>query len=264
MRKYLLGFLALALSVGVAGAAFGGAEFEQTITGPAFKPNKLNKKKYKKGELTVRTTLEGVESGGPIPQKANNVLVDFSKNIALDPDAVPACTEDLENTTRETAIERCGDAQVSIDGDVASGEGSFATAALATGPGGTAGLVDVDVIAFNGGASAAGANAKASATTGTFILWTRVLDLITTILPATLEKAPKPFGTRLNVIVPPLAGGTGALSDFQTQVKAGKYIQGRCKNDKKKMAIEGTFHYDDAPDAVVSDSSKIKKCNKKT
>jgi hypothetical protein len=166
------------LSVGVAGAAFGGSfPYEQTITGPSFKPTKLNKKKYKQGGLTIRTTLEGVESGGEIPQKATNVLVDITKNIKLDESAVPACTEDLENTTRDTALDRCGDSQVSIDGDIESGKGSFASAALATGPGGTVGLVDVDVLAFSGGE-------------GSLILWTRVLDLITTILPATLEKAP--------------------------------------------------------------------------
>jgi hypothetical protein len=29
------------------------------------------------------------------------------------------------------------------------------------------------------------------------------------------------------------------------------------------MVVEGTFTYSDAPEAVVDDSSKIKKCNKK-
>jgi len=245
MRKYLVGFAALALSVGVAGAAFGGATATQTITGPGFKPTKLNKKKYKQGELTVRTTLEGVEEGGEVPQKATNVKVDFSKNLNLHPEAVGECTDDLEGTDRTSAEERCGDAKVSVDED------TFATAALATGPGGSASLFDVEVMAFSGGESS-------------FILWTRVLDLITTILPATLEKAPKPFGTRLNVTVPPLAGGTGALSDFQvrTEKKSG-YIEGRCKFDRKKMEIEGTFTYSDAPQVVVGDSSKITKCNKK-
>lgn len=265
MRKYLAGFVVLALGIGLVGTAVGGAEITQTIGGPKLKPDKLNKKKKKKASLTVRTKLNGVEDGGPIPQKATLVNVDFSKNIFLSHKATPACKTSLAGTTRSVSLSVCGSSKVSKDGSTispgradASGsggrptKGSFASATLPFGAGGTASLFPADVQAFNGGK-------------GVLTLWTRVPALsVTTILPGALEKAPgKKFGTRLAVTVPPLAGGIGAIDDFQAQVKKGKYVQANCKTDKKKAQVKGAFTYSDAPGVTVKDKSKIKKCNKK-
>lgn len=259
MRKYLVGFLTLALGVGVAGMAFGAIhEAPQSLTGK-ITPSKLDKKSYKNGKLVVRTTLEGVVDGGAIPQKATRVVIDFSKNGRINTNVVARCKASLEGTTREAALDLCLPSKVSKD------KGSFASAALPFGPGGSAVLFDTDVIGFNGPKSISRSGASvAGDTKGSLILWTRVNALsVTTLLPSALEKAPgKKFRDRLNVMVPPLAGGIGAIVDFQVTTKRGSYIEVRCKADQKKNRFKGTFTYSDAPKAVVRDSTKIKKCNK--
>ena len=266
MRKYLAGFVVAALAIGLVGTAIGGpTPIVQSISGPKLKPTKLNKKKKKNASLTVKTSLDPVVDGGPIPQKATLVNVDFGKNISLNHKATKVCkdsVDELAGTTRSAALDLCGKSKVSKDGStispgragaagVKATKGSMASAALPFGPGGTAVKFPVDVMAFNGGKKV-------------LALWTRVPALsVTTILPGALEKAPgKKFGTRLAVTVPPLAGGTGALDEFQAQVKKKDYVQANCKSNKKKTPIKGAFTFSDAPSVTVKDSSKIKKCNK--
>ena len=265
MRKYLAGFIVAALAVGLVGTAIGGpTPITQTISGPKLKPTKLNKKKEKDASLTVRVKLVGTAAGGPIPQKATLVNIDIGKNIKINAKATDKCTESLAGSTRSVALATCGDAQVSIDGSVISPgragaasvheatKGSFASAALPLGPGGTAVLFPVDVIAFNGGKKV-------------LTLWTRIGPLATTtILPGALSGAPgKKFGKRLAVTVPPLAGGAGALDDFQAQLKNGSYITANCKSNKKKTQVKGGFTYAVAPAVTVKSNSKVKKCNQK-
>ena len=68
-------------------------------------------------------------------------------------------------------------------------------------------------------------------------------------------------GVVLNVEIPPLGGGVGAISEFDTLVKAGKYVQGRCKD--KKINYTGEFRFNDAPTAVAQDQQKCKQKKKK-
>ncbi len=267
MRKYLAGFVVAALAVGLVGTAVGGPTPVTQTVSLKLKPTKLNKKKEKSASLTVRTKLNGVVDGGPIPQKATLVNVDFGKNISLNHRATKVCKNSstvLAGSTRSVALGLCGSSKVSKDGSVispgragaavngAATKGSFGSAALPFGTGGTALLFPVDIMAFNGGKKV-------------LTLWTRVPALsTTTILPGALGSAPgKKFGVRLVVTVPPLAGGIGALDDFQAQVKKKAYVTANCKSNKKKTPVKGGFTYSDAPSVTVKDSSKIKKCNKK-
>jgi hypothetical protein len=85
------------------------------------------------------------------------------------------------------------------------------------------------------------------------LLHSRVTALQTTTLLTSVLK-----GSTLTVTVPPIAGGAGASSVFNTSVKAGKYVQARCKS--KKIKYKETFSFTDAPDATASD---IQKCRQK-
>ena len=77
----------------------------------------------------------------------------------------------------------------------------------------------------------------------------------TVVLKGTLS------GAVLTVDIPPLGGGVGAIAEFDTLVKAGKYVQGRCKD--KKINYTGEFRFNDAPTAVAQDQQKCKQKKKK-
>ena len=68
-------------------------------------------------------------------------------------------------------------------------------------------------------------------------------------------------GVVLTVDIPPLGGGVGAISEFDTTVKAGTYIQGRCKD--KKINYTGEFRFNDAPTAIAQDQQPCKQKKKK-
>ena len=64
-------------------------------------------------------------------------------------------------------------------------------------------------------------------------------------LPAVLKTGGSgDFGSTLTVTVPPLAGGAGSLTEFQTSVKAKDYVSARCHDGDKKLNVKAKFTYD--------------------
>lgn len=235
-KRFLVGAFVLAVSIIVPSSAFGAAQAIQTIEAElgGKEVPKFDKKKFKKTSIEVETTT--ADAAGPttlMPPKANRALIVFDKkNVKFNANAVPGCTaSQLAGTTTAAALAACGDAQVGA-GD--------ATAALPFGVGGARQDFPVVVSAFNNG------DAKG------ILLHSRVDSLgTTTTLIGTLQ------GSTLDVAVPPLGGGVGAIAQFHTKVKAKDYVQGRCKN--KKIKTEGTFFFSDGtPSATATDEQKCK------
>jgi hypothetical protein len=171
-----------------------------------------------------------------MPPKATNAKIVFDKkDVKFDTKAVPGCDPNaIENTTTQAALSACGSSKV--------GTGS-AVAALPFGAGGTRQNYDAVVTAFNRG------------DTKGILLHSRVDALGTTVvLKGTLS------GSTLNVLIPPLGGGTGAIASFTTTVKAKDFVQGRCKD--KKIDYTGTFTFSDAAAATATDSQKCKQKKK--
>jgi hypothetical protein len=198
---------------------------------------KFDKKKFKKTSVKVTTTTSDADNPSGMPPKATNAKIVFDKkDIKFDTKAVPGCDPNsIENTTTDAALAACGSSEV--------GSGS-AVAALPFGAGGTRQDYNAVVTAFNRG------DAKG------ILLHSRVDALGTTVvLKGTLS------GTTLNVQIPPLGGGVGAISSFTTTVKAKDYVQGRCKD--KKIDYSGTFTFSDAAAATATDSQKCKQKKKK-
>jgi hypothetical protein len=136
----------------------------------------------------------------------------------------------ISNTSTQSALAACGSAQV--------GAGS-AIAALPFGAGGTRQDFPAVVTAFNR------ADAKG------ILLHSRVDSLGTTaVLTGSLA------GTTLNIAIPPLGGGVGAIAQFQTKVQAKSYVQARCKS--KTIKTSSVFTFSDAPQATASDTQKCK------
>jgi hypothetical protein len=197
---------------------------------------KFDKKKFKATSVKVTTTTTDADNPSGMPPKATNAKIVFDKkDVKFDTKAVPGCDPNaIENTTTQAALSACGSSKV--------GTGS-AVAALPFGAGGTRQNYDAVVTAFNRG------------DTKGILLHSRVDALGTTVvLKGTLS------GSTLNVLIPPLGGGTGAIASFTTTVKAKDFVQGRCKD--KKIDYTGTFTFSDAAAATATDSQKCKQKKK--
>ncbi len=196
---------------------------------------KLDKKKFKGVEITVATTMADQANPAGLPPKPTQVVVTYDKkNVKFDNDAVPKCDpSQIAGTTTEAARDACGDAEVGTGRAVAN---------LPFGAGGARQDFIADVTAFN------------RADTEGILLHSRLGAPLntTTLLTATLSK-----GYILTVTVPPIAGGAGSSSEFSTTVKAGKYVQARCKN--KTIDYDAVFSFSDAPEATASDEQQCKR-----
>jgi hypothetical protein len=232
-KRFLIGATGLAVSavaVSVAIAAPATQTIDSVLGGKT--TPKFDKKKFKGTTIEVTTATSDAANPAGIPPKATKAVIVFDKkNVKFDPKAAPTCDPNLiENKTTEAALAACGDALV--------GEGS-AIASLPLGAGGTRQDFPAVVKAFNR------ADAKG------ILLHSRVDALGTTVvLKGVLS------GTTLSVDIPPLGGGVGAIAQFNTKVKKGKYVQGRCKS--KTIKTSSTFTFSDAPAATATDSQKCK------
>ena len=235
MRRISYGITALTL---VASLAVVGSALAKTAiitvdgqVGGKEKP-KFDKKKFKGTGIVINTTTTDADNPAGLPPKVTQSVVNFDKqNIRFDPDAVPGCTPDqIAGTTTEQAIANCGDAKVGT---------GLAVVNLPFGVGGSRQDFDAQVTGFNREDSPG------------ILLHSRVTALQTTTLLTSVLK-----GSTLTVTVPPIAGGAGASSVFNTSVKAGKYVQARCK--RKTIKYNETFSFTDAPDATASDTQPCK------
>lgn len=252
MRKIFALVITGALAIGL--VSFAGADEEVQTIQASISPKKLSKKKFKPVTLVTDVTTLVDRRDDPNtdqPPSADQTLVDFPKNMKFDTGAVPRCKVDaagLEGTSTEEAKAACGEeSQVSVDGD------SFAHVTVDSNPSQPDSVVfgvDVDVTAFNG------------KETDTIYLHSKptgsAQGLAPTILVGKLKDSPEgaPYGKRLDVTVPDLAAG--AIDDFVVKVKAGKYVQSRCKS--KTNTFQATTNYENH---VQTSDTFTTKCKRK-
>jgi len=255
MRKYLIVAVAAIVSA-LALTSVAQADPIQSITAK-LTPKKLSKKKFKPAQIYVEI-LTGPNSDDPInpeqPPSANRTKVNFPKNMKFDTKKAPKCkgTEaQLQNTTTDQAKQICGKKSIVSKGSkVPTGpESTSGTSAWVTvdlpGPGTTLG-VPVVVTAFNGTKkNQLYLHSRADAVNNTSILVGKLKSG---------KKAPKGYGSQLDVTIPPLLAG--AISRFTTTVKSGKYVQGRCKT--KNMKFQAITNYDNHPTTKDDYKSKCK------
>jgi len=231
-RAYLIGALGLALALAVSSVAIS-APADQQITGEVggkTKP-KFPKKEFKKTGIEVRVTTTDAANPSGIPPKATRTQVGLDGDLKFNTGVVDKCEQSqIENTTTEAAQQACGDAKIG---------GGNAVVALPTGSGGARQDFAAVVTAYNG------AGGKR------ILLHSRVNDLGTTAVLVGVLKKGAPAGRAnapkqtLDVTVPPIGGGVGAIADFRVKVKKGKYVTARCKD--KKFHFSAVTDYTDAP-----------------
>jgi len=248
MKKALTLAVTGALAFGVVGAA-NGANGIQTIDAK-LTPTKLPKKEYQKAKIFIdieTQTNDENTAKGEQPPSADRTRVDFPKNMKFDTSAVPRCkvtSEELENQTAERQRELCGSkSKVSVD------KGSRAEVIFDPTPAGPSGdslVIPVGVQAFNGHEK------------DTLYLATDPDGVATKpVLVGKLKKsdAGKGYGRQLDVTIPDLA--VGAISDFKTTVKAGKYVQARCKSTTNKF--QARTAYENHSPTTATDSTTCKR-----
>jgi hypothetical protein len=240
VRRGILATIALvAMTAGAATAhaATAVVTIDGQLTNKA-KP-KLDRKKFKPTVITVSTTTLDAADPNALPPKPTQAVITYDKkNVKFNSDAAPKCDPaQISGTTTEAAIAACGDAQVGT---------GLAVASLPFGVGGTRQDFPSTVTAFN------------RADTEGILLHARTGPPIntTTLLTATLAR-----GYVLTVTVPPIAGGVGSSTQFETTVQADDYIQARCKD--KKIDYLAEFTFSDAPPASATDVQPCKRKPKK-
>lgn len=246
-RTYLLGAAAIAFAASAVGVVYA-APANQTFEAEIIPDNRAPKKKFVNKGVMVKTTVEDEADPEGIPPKANRVKVSFDRHIRFRPKGFGRCRQArIENTDTETAINRCRTARV--------GKGN-GVAALPLGPGGTRADFPARITAFNG---------KPAGRKPTVLLHSRVGPPVnaTAVLRGVLKNSPeKRFGKLLNVSVPPIADGLGAIAEFKVRVRRRSYVQARCRPNRpaaRKWRFKAKFNYTDAPTVTRADRQRCRR-----
>jgi hypothetical protein len=222
-RLYFVGGLTLVMALAFAGVSSathepGGAQAANVF----FTKTGKTTKKGDVGTLDVRLgpANDDPATPDPVPPKPTQVRVDVSQGITISGGAFPECTQaQLEGLEPAAAQSACGNtAPKKNNALIATGD---AKAQVGTT------VLDADALAFNG-------------PNGAVIVYARVAAIsTTTIVPCQLGPAPdqSKFKTRFTCDVPPLAGGAGALTQFNLKFDRVEKKVKKKKNGKKKKTF---------------------------
>jgi hypothetical protein len=241
--------LTLAASMAVAGAVVtgaAGAAQSPVLNAPdgntqsiavSISPQKLSKKTAEPVTLNVTTatttTNPKANNGAPIP--AVEAIVDFPKGLSIFSKGYPTCDAGLlQNTSTEAALEACKKAKIG------GGEG---TADLVVGE--RIFPVTTTITAFNG-VPVGGKPVILLHTYSQSPIQT-TLVLVGTVTNFNKEG----YGARLDVSIPLIAGGQGAITGFHVKIfktfsykgKKRSYVSSTCLS--KKMKSRGEFIFKD-------------------
>lgn len=244
---------AIVASVAIAGpvgAPVSAADGNSQAIGAVLGPSKLYKKVFTPGTLEVTTQLSTSAASG-FPSPTTHVVIDFDKNAKVFSKGVPTCSPELlQNTSTEVALQKCGSAKIG------AGTGQAVISA-----GGKLLPAPATVTAFNG-KPVGGKTVVLLHTYATTPVQT-TLVLVGTVTNYNKEG----YGPRLDVEVPLIAGGAGALTDFNVKIsKKYKYkgepvsfISAKCPNSKK-LKVRSTFTF---LDGQTSNPVYSQKCTQK-
>jgi hypothetical protein len=253
-RFSLIASLAALVAIAIpASAAIAG----ETVTGPdgntqsleaSVTPKALYPKTASPGALNVE--VKTGKSDGGVPSPATHDVIDFDQNLSLATKGLPTCdAAQLQSTTTEAAELACGKAKI--------GSGSATTllplSVLYTEP--------TKVTAFNG-VPQGGKPVVLLHAYGTTPLQT------TLVLVGTVSNLGKEgFGPRLDVTIPPIAGGAGVITDFKVKIqkswtykgKKMSFVNAKCPASKK-LKYRGAFTY---ADGTTIDADTTQACTPK-
>jgi hypothetical protein len=238
MRKHLVWLLVLPValvSVGVASVASAAPNI-QTISG-SFTPKKLPA--HKRAPITLFTDVSATNPGNPqqLPNPTVLSKVDFDKDGTFYQKGLPTCdpTQFTAATTTAQAKSLCSDSLVG---------GGTSIIKVPTGPSTPPLIVNAVVTAFNG--------SNKRLILFSYNTLSGAQTLIGQIAPADPGNPPTGagpgYGITLTVPVPPLAGGTAVITEFNTSVHKTYHYKGKLRSLEssrcgpgKKLNLQARF-----------------------
>jgi hypothetical protein len=226
---------AIVASAAIAGPTVSGPDGNTQSMEARLSPKKLSKSEQTPVTLNVVTATATTTAANGVPVPAVKAVVDFDKNTKLFTKGVPTCdASKLQSTSTEIALRECGRAKIG---------GGKATALIPVGE--KVFTEPTTVTAFNG-VPQGGKPVVLLHTYGQSPIQ------VTIVLNGVITNYGKEgYGPRLSVNIPLLAGGTGALTDFQTSIgkkftykgKKRSYVSAECR--KSPLKARGAFTYRD-------------------
>jgi hypothetical protein len=224
--------IAIPVSAAIAGETVTGPDGNTQSIEASVSPKVLYKKTPSPATLSVDVKT-GATSG--IPSPAVHDIIDFDQNLSLATKGLPTCNAaQLQNTSTEAAEKACGKAKI--------GSGTSTTLL----PLGTLYTEPTKVTAFNG-VPQGGKPVVLLQAYGTSPVQT------TLVLVGTVSNLGKEgYGPRLDVTIPPLAGGVGVITDFNVKIsktwtykgKKMSFVSAKCPASRK-LKYRGAFTYKD-------------------
>jgi hypothetical protein len=260
MRKRLTLVVAMAVGVTTAFAAYATAAQSPTLQGADgntqsiavnITPNKRSKTKAGPVTLFVKTATTSTTSANGVPSPATRAIVDFPKGLSIFAKGYPTCdASKLQNTSTEAALEACKKAQIG---------GGKGTADLVVGT--KVFPVTTTITAFNGVPQ----GGKPVVLLHTY---SQTPVQTTIVLVGTVSGFNKQgFGARLDVSIPLIAGGQGAITGFEVKIaktytykgKKHGYVNASCPSKQWKARGEFDFRDGEALTPVVHGKCAQKK-----
>jgi hypothetical protein len=242
--------LAAVAVAGPVGAPVSAPDGNAQAVGSVIGPKKLFKKVFTPASLEVTTQLSTTAPSG-VPNPTTNVVVDFDKNATIFTKGIPTCDPaQLQNQSTEVALQVCGKAKI--------GSGT-AEALLPVGL--QVFTVHQVVTAFNG-VPQGGKPVVILHSYGTTPIQTAL------VLVGTVENFNREgYGPRLDVDVPLIAGGAGALTYFNVKIdkkykyrgKSVSFVSAKCPASKK-LKTRSVFTF---KDGQTANPTYVQKCAQK-
>ncbi len=236
---------AIAASVAMAGAPATSPDGNAQAIDAVIAPKKLSKSKWTPGSLKVTTTLSNQSKANGVPVPTVHVLLDFDKNAKIFTKGIPTCNPSkIQNVSTEIALRECGRAKI--------GSGK-AKALIPVGE--QVFVADQTVTAFNG-------TPKGGKPTILLHTYGTKPTVTTLVLNGTVTNlnGKEGYGPRLDLEVPKIAGGAGALTNFTVTInkkyrykgKPASYISAKCPKSKK-LKVRSVFTFLDGQSSKPTD-----------
>jgi hypothetical protein len=242
---------AIVTSVAFAGPIVTGKDGNTQSINAVISPKKLSKTALTPATLKVTTKTTTTTAANGVPSPAIKAIVDFDKNAKLFTKGLPTCdSAKVQSTSTEAALAACGRAKIG------SGKASVLL------PVGVQVFTEpTTVTAFNGvpkgGKPVVLLHAYGAAPVQT-----------TLVLVGTVSNHNKEgYGPRLQLDIPAIAGGTGALTEFQVTInkkftykgKRRSFVSAKCASKKLKARGAFTFKDGETLTALSTQTCKQKK-----
>jgi hypothetical protein len=242
---------AIAATAAFAGPVVSGKDGNTQSIDSVISPKRLSKTQFTPAALKVTTATASTTAANGVPSPATHAVIDFDRNAKLFTKGIPTCDPaKLQNTSTEAALAACSKAKI--------GSGT-ASALLPVGA--QVFTVNQTVIAFNG-VPQGGKPVVILHTYGTTPIQT------TLVLVGTVTNYNKQgYGPRLDLQIPLIAGGAGALTGFQVKIdkkfsykgKKRSFVSARCTTGKLKARAAFTYKDGEQLTALSTQTCKKKK-----